>query len=273
MRVLMATNGSLQSQVALQVGAQIAQRAGEVLTILTVVKRKEDCTQANEVLTHARELLAPKILDIRGVIRVGHPAEEIIHEAEVGRYTLIVVGEEHAPDLMTRFLGSVVKRVIERAPCPVIHAKGKIGPIRRILLCDSNLESPSLLSRFITRLAGLIKEDVELTILHVMSQMTAGPGVRGKQLRATTEELIQEHTPEGELLERDVQILKRLNIRACPKVRHGLVVDEIQAEAQEGDYDLVVIGAHREAGWQRLLLDDLAHQIIVQIDRPVLVVR
>jgi nucleotide-binding universal stress UspA family protein len=50
-------------------------------------------------------------------------------------------------------------------------------------------------------------------------------------------------------------------------------VDEILAEARSGDYDLVVIGAHRGAGWERLLLDDLAHQIIEQMDRPVLVVR
>jgi nucleotide-binding universal stress UspA family protein len=56
-------------------------------------------------------------------------------------------------------------------------------------------------------------------------------------------------------------------------VRHGLVVDEIQAEARSGDYDLVVIGAHRGEGWRRILLDDLAHQIIVEMDRPVLVVR
>jgi nucleotide-binding universal stress UspA family protein len=52
-----------------------------------------------------------------------------------------------------------------------------------------------------------------------------------------------------------------------------LVVDEILAEAAGGDYNLVVIGAHRGAGWERLFLDDLARQIIEQLDRPVLVVR
>ena len=50
-------------------------------------------------------------------------------------------------------------------------------------------------------------------------------------------------------------------------------LDEILAEARDGDYDLVVIGAHRGEAWRRILLDDLAHQIIVQLDRPVLVVR
>ena len=46
-----------------------------------------------------------------------------------------------------------------------------------------------------------------------------------------------------------------------PVVRHGLVVDEILAEALFGDYDLVVIGAHRKK-WQQFLLDNLARLII-----------
>ncbi|MFN2278232.1 MAG: universal stress protein [Candidatus Promineifilaceae bacterium] len=43
-------------------------------------------------------------------------------------------------------------------------------------------------------------------------------------------------------------------------------------EARDGAYDLLVIGSHQARGWQRFLLDDLAHQIVVQADRPVLVV-
>jgi nucleotide-binding universal stress UspA family protein len=53
----------------------------------------------------------------------------------------------------------------------------------------------------------------------------------------------------------------------------GLVVEEILEEARCGDHDLVVIGAYRGVGWQRILLDDLAHRIIVELDRPVLVLR
>ncbi|HEX6387363.1 MAG TPA: universal stress protein, partial [Anaerolineae bacterium] len=155
---------------------------------------------------------------------------------------------------------------------PVIIAKGKIRPVHRILLCDSGAESVSLLDRFTARLANLAR-DPEITVLHVMSQMSAGPGVRGQQLRASAEELIREHTPEGELLERDVQILERLNLHPDTKVRHGFVVNEICQEARSGDYDLIVIGAHQGKGWQRFLLEDLAYQIIMHAARPVLVLR
>ena len=92
-------------------------------------------------------------------------------------------------------------------------------------------------------------------------------------MRASAEELIEEQVPEGELLACDVQALERLGIHARARVRHGLVVDEILAEAEGGDYDLVAIGAYRAEGWQRILLSDLAHKIMVQLDRPVLAAR
>jgi nucleotide-binding universal stress UspA family protein len=164
-------------------------------------------------------------------------------------------------------------RVIEQAPCPVLVAKGRLGTIRRILLCDSGVECPSLLSRFTTQLADLLDGEEQVTVLHVMSQISAGPGVAGKQLRASAAELIDERTPEGELLVQDLRVLERPGVHLHPEVRHGLVVDEILAEARAGDYDLVVIGAHRGRAWQRLLLADLAQEIVHHLDRPVLVVR
>lgn len=274
MHILMATGGSPHSELVLRVGAQIAGRVGRTPTILTVVRREVDYPRAEAILVRACQLLKPEVPNVRTSIRIGHPAEEIIREAEEGNYNLVIVGEKQRHDVVTRFLlGSTAERVVEYAPCPVIIAKGQARPIQRILLCDSGADGPSLLDRFTQQLPKLIGNEEEVTVLHVMSQISAGPGVRGAQLRAAAEELIHNHTPEGELLERDIQFLEQLSVHPRPKVRHGLVVEEILEEAQGGDYDLVVIGAHRGEGWRRILLDDLARQIIVQMDRPVLVVR
>jgi nucleotide-binding universal stress UspA family protein len=277
MKILAATGGSPHSEIALRFCAHLTQLIGPdpaVLTVLTVIKHGDKGSQARVILTRAGQLLDRPASELQTKIRVGHPAEEIIREAEEGAYKLVVVGERQQHGLAKRFiLSSTAERVVERAPCPVIIAKGKISPIHRILLCDSGIETPSLLDRFKTQLGGLFKGEEEITILHVMSQISAGPGVRGKQLRANAEELIEEHTVEGQLLERDIRTLEQMKFRPRPKVRHGLVVDEILAEARSGDYDLVVIGAHRGEGWRRILLDDLAHQLLVQMDRPIIVVR
>ena len=80
-------------------------------------------------------------------------------------------------------------------------------------------------------------------------------------------------TPEDELLEQDWAALEQLDVHARAEECRGLVVDEILSEDQNGDHDLVVMGAWRGEGWQGILLDDLAHKTKAQLDRPVLVVR
>jgi nucleotide-binding universal stress UspA family protein len=106
-----------------------------------------------------------------------------------------------------------------------------------------------------------------------MSQISAGPGVQGELLRADAEELISARAPEGELLKRDTALLNQRGIQPHTKVRHGLVVDEILAEANGQDYDLVVIGMHAAKGWSRYLLEDITTKVVEGIGRPVLVMR
>jgi nucleotide-binding universal stress UspA family protein len=302
LRVLIATNGSSHAVAALHLGAQIAARGRTAPTILTVIRRETDCSPdaADAILTWARKIVQPQVPDVLTKVRIGPPATEIVREAEAGRYDLVVVGKSPNGSLLTRLLPcSTAAHVAGHAPCPVIVAKGEVGPIRRILLCDSGSEDPAvgLLTTLLPRaghtpsapssgaaapaklccctriLLNLLEGDGEIVVLHVMSQMGAGPGVRGKQLRSDTEALIEERAPEGELLARDIETLARLGFRARAAVRHGLVVEEIVAQVQSEDYDLVAIGAHRGHGWQYLLLEDLAHRIVVELDRPILVVR
>jgi nucleotide-binding universal stress UspA family protein len=277
MKILVATGGSSHSEIALRFSLHVlpvAAPAASSLTALTVIKGIEARSRAVEILTRVIALLEDRVPDLKTRIRLGYPAEEIIREAEEGHYDVVIVGDRQHHGPATRFiLGSTAERVVEHAPCPVIIAKGKIGPIRRILLCDSGLRDPSLLSRFTEQLPALIQSNKEITVLHVMSQISDGPGIQGQPLRARAEQLIATHAPAGELLAHDLQMLAGRNMTARPKVRHGRVVDEILEESCAEDYDLVVIGAHRGEGWRRILLDDLAHQLIIPIDRPILVVR
>lgn len=285
MSILIAIKGSSTDPAALHLGAVIALRGSQQAVILTVAKHEADRQAAEATLAFACEILAQQHVEARTRLRYGHAATEIVREAEEGGYDLAIVGAGQERNPVKRLLhGSTMVRVVEHAPCPVIVTKGDVGTMQRLLLCDSGANSalaaantgpavPSLLNRFAALPPHLLAQETEIVILHVMSQIGAGPGVLGGQLRSNAEELIRERAPEGELLEVDIQALQRLGIQARAKVRHGLVVDEILAEARSGNYDLVVIGAYRGDGWQRILLDDQAHSIIVQMDRPVLVLR
>ena len=269
----MTTGGSSHSDAALRFGMQILQPSMDAPTLLTVVKRSEDRPRGQAILEEAARTFSDSQPHINLKLRVGSPPEEIVAEAREGSYDLVIVGERRTHGLKTRVLGSTAIHVVEHAPCSVIVAKGKIGQVQRILLCDSGGLQPDVLTRFTVSLAERITGEESVTVLHVMSQITAASGVPDDQLRADAHQLIEVHAPEGEWLERDLALLSAPQIRPNAKVRHGTVVYEILEEAREGDYDLVVVGAHRDQGWQRWLLEDISHKVITLLDRPVLVVR
>ncbi len=254
----------------LRFSAQFVNRSEDAPTVLLVCEHKPPHLEAFRAQVHSAKYFNRAQVKIR----IGSITEQILAELDEAPYDLVIL-EEPAPSKRLKHLWrkSIVSNVVERTRCPVLIVRGDVREIDQILLCDSGGETSPLLSRLTAQLADLLAGEEDITVLHVMSQISAGPGVVGKQLRAEAQDLIAEHTPEGILLEHDLQALAKSQVHTQPKVRHGLVLDEILSEARSGDYDLVVIGAHKPDGWQRFLLDNLAQKIIAQIDRPILVVK
>ncbi len=74
-------------------------------------------------------------------------------------------------------------------------------------------------------------------------------------------------------LEEGARTLLNQGIRTEVCVRRGPVIDEILAEASEGDHDIIVVGSHMPRAAARLPAPDLASEILARTDRPVLLVR
>ncbi|MCJ7622572.1 MAG: universal stress protein [Anaerolineaceae bacterium] len=273
MRILITTAGSKNCETTIQISAQICHVVRTAPTILTVVKGKPQQKKAEKILSRAILTMAENDIQAHTKIRFGQSASEVLAEAREGNYDMLVIGMSPYHRRLRYIPGSITKAVLAQSPCPVLVAKGKFAALNRLLVCDSGVASPFLLEYLTDRMSALLTKNPEVTILHVMSQMSAGPGVKGWELRASAKELIQAHTPEGDILNQDVKALEQSDIHARTKIRHGLVLDEILAEVQDGGYDMVVIGAHSGSGWQHLLLDNLTYKIIHHIDRPVLVLK
>jgi len=276
MRILMATGGSLHSETALWLGGQIAASNGVIPVVLTVIGKEGERERKTgaEILKRAHTILRQIAPEIETKIRVGRPEVEILREAAEGGYDLLVIGDRQLHSFGTRVRGSVSARIARQMPCSLLIAKGKIEPLQRILVCDSGNQQPSVVT--LLAASGLIRlfdQANAVAVLHVMSQMSAGPTTIDEDGTTGVTELITTGAAEGTILAQDLALLAAQGIAAAARVRHGLVVDEIVNESQMGDYDLVVIGAHRDEGWQRLLLDDVAHKVADEIDRPVLIVR
>jgi nucleotide-binding universal stress UspA family protein len=273
MQILIVTAGTPYCEAAVLLGARIGTQTPSALTLLTVVRNKSKRNLGEAILDQSCALLEEEGVVGEARLRVGQPAREILVEAAVSGCNIIVMGMRPWHPRLRRLLGVTSQDVLTRAACPVLVTKGDSQLPERILICDSGATSPRLVEGFVQRFPGLLKTSSLVTILHVMSQISAGPGVRGWQLRANSEALQEIDTPEGHLLAVDERVLEYAGIPHQARIRHGMVVDEILLEAEEGAYDLVVIGAHQKGGWQDLLLDDLAQQIIARLDCPVLVMR
>lgn len=272
MQILVVTYSPTHTDPTLSFSQQFLHRVDEPPSILAVIPPAEDQAFAEAVHARAQEIL--QLPSARYLTRSGHLVAQIVREVQASRFDLLIVGCSQNRTAISRLMhNSVDIQIVERVPVPVIVVKGKTSRVRRILLCDSGGGRSSLLSLFTKRIANLLEGSEEITVLHVMSQISAGPEVSSWQLQADAQELMLENTPEGNLLERDLQLLGQLGIQTLPKVRHGLVLDEILDEARSGDYDLVVIGAHRGESWQRFLLEDIAREILIRTNRPVLVVK
>jgi len=281
MRLLLCTDGSPHGQAAIRLGAILARRSPETTTVLGVVEtpafwqaeNRSEESHIQRALEEARCLLAGPS-EPRFRTRKGHAAEEILEEAALGDYDLVVVGARGRRGITRFLLGSTAERIARHAPVPVLIVRGARDAMERVLVCTAGKEPGLAAVKCGGQVAHLI--GAQVTVLHVMSQIAGRPVLPPdalEDLEAPAQTLMEHHTPEGICLEEAMDILTGLEVPARPLVRHGPVVEEILDEARQGAYDLLVIGAHATAGLMGLLLDDVAHQIISHADRPILVAR
>jgi nucleotide-binding universal stress UspA family protein len=218
-----------------------------------------------------RGALCREVPHVETSVRRGHAAEEILRETEEHDYDLVVVGSRGRRGITRFILGSTAARLARYCRVSLIIVKGNPRELQRILVCTAGAQAGERDTEMAGRIGALAGASV--TILHVMSQLPLTPECELDDLECAPEILLDTDAPEAVHLRKDLQILKSLGVQAAAKVRHGLVVDEILAEAQEGDYDLIVTGAHVASGFQRFMLTDTTEQIVLGSDRPVLVVR
>jgi nucleotide-binding universal stress UspA family protein len=264
--------------VAYQLGAGPQLALGDIfgsigrtgsLTLLHVVPRDGDREAAERWLAEARAKLECGSVEIR--IREGDPGSEILAEIDEGSYGLVILGPNEAPGLRRYFLGSVTTRVVRRAPISVLVASQARSRLERILICTGGGGIGELVIREGARLAQAV--EAQATLLHVVTpvaSMYTGLG----EIEESLSELLQTDTPIARSLRSGAEILDRRGVPAGLKLRYGVVADEIVRESEEGDYDLILMGAKRGmVRFKRLMLGPMTKQVIEKSVRSVLILR
>jgi nucleotide-binding universal stress UspA family protein len=132
-KILVGYDGSPQSEKATQVAFSLAQTMDASVLVFAVARPPEPPTsvELEAMLDDAREhfeenfkriLDRAKALEVQAdtAIAVGHPAEQIIHRAEMDSVDLVVLGRRGTSRFHRLVLGSVSEPVIRYAHCPVM---------------------------------------------------------------------------------------------------------------------------------------------------------
>ena len=142
-KILVATDFSPHSALALQLAADVSRRYDASVTLLYVYEPIAYALpegyqlftepQLDELFLAFRKQLAEQkqaalaagALRVETQLSTGSAASEICALAETGSFDLIVLGTHGRKGLSHVVLGSVAERVLRTAPCPVLTVRDK----------------------------------------------------------------------------------------------------------------------------------------------------
>ncbi len=132
-KLLVAYDGSKQSEKAYALGLDMASKYSAEMTVLSVARLPEPpvAVELEAVLESAtayyeghfkgmKEQARAMGIDAVFLVRVGHPAEQIVHLANEEGADAIVMGHRGESFIQRWLLGSVAKRVLSYAHCTVV---------------------------------------------------------------------------------------------------------------------------------------------------------
>lgn len=269
MKVLIASDGSQYAHDAARFGRLLADALGATVQLLGVAESTDMIVALRDHLSYLEQELDPEHR-LPYSVRHGRPVDEILDEAVVIGAHVLVIGIRGRRNVAELIVGDTARQLARKTTVPLAIVRQPRPSIKKILVSTAGCEESFTNTQLGARIAQ--GSGASLTFLHVMSQVSVSRDVGQEALLADAEWHRQHETPEGRHLDALLRRAHDFDIEAEARIRHGLVVDEIEAEAEEGDYDLVIIGAHRQRGIWRWLLADVTEQVLRRVDRPILIV-
>ncbi len=204
--------------------------------------------------------------ELQGVtLEMGPAHRAIVQVALRIQPALLVLGANESGGRLAWALGSTADRVLRKASCPVLVARGRIRlPLRRVLapvdLSELSAEAFNCGLSFLDRLGGA--EGPEVEALHVVTEI----GLASLPASLSESDLLA-------AAERELQhFVHRTGRQVARKVRFGRVSREILVEMADWEPDLVIMGTHGAGGFERLLLGSVASTVVRNAPCSVLVV-
>jgi len=298
MKTLMATDGSQDATTALRTATRLLRKSDNEIHVLCIAPEfYESGTQKNEervrdeykkriaretetILERARETLLAEGVTAKTRAETGSPAKVIVRLAD--DYNVTVLGAISQYDTTRPGIGSVASRVVEHAPGIVLVCREpRGGSSLRILLCvDSSRASQQALSALITYLNT---ESAEVTLMHVVETPWVNLGLEQDwfdQGGETREQMSSEirleeelQSEANEIIEDAAEQLTRHGLDVTTVIAEGNPATEILGQAEQGEYDLIVLGASGATDMKHRMLGSVSAKVTGQAPCSVAVVK
>jgi nucleotide-binding universal stress UspA family protein len=217
------------------------------------------------------------------------------YACQLGNLTGAEVGCLDQPDV------AAVAKVLKATPCDLVVCGQACECLARRVLCgpaDSRLAecvSTSLLvlagvrwplRKILLAILDPASNEASLAWVRTLAQPSGGavtalavvppiPDLYGnlRGMKHDIGQLLATGTPLGREMRRVAQLLVDWRIDGVLRLRQGPISREIRLEAQEGDYDLIVLCAETQDRLMSLVLGGLVNPLLRWADRPVLIAK
>lgn len=292
MKVLIATDGSDAATAAMFSAVRILDPEDRHLDLLCVMplwnRRDEGLrreryqqrvqTETANILARGKELIRAEAVDVRRICDSGSPAA-VIADKTVD-YDLTVIGAVGTGFKREAGLGPVASRVIEHAAGPVLVGR----PIRsqdglHILIAVDGSAASLRAVETVGELCDL--SDTEICLMYVAETPWTHLELEGDWATSSEEEMEtsetgaieKEFVREGEQLIEDARkVLRHEHLLVTSRIEEGNPASEILAEAERGQYDLVVLGATGNRDLKHRMMGSVSTRIAWEAPCSVLIV-
>lgn len=235
--LLICTNGTPQSQPALDYGIWLASQLKTPVRLLGILETKPRELALNQALSHARNQLAELKIKYELVLQRGG-LETLIPEQTVGQNILAVCGPLGRPVWMRTLFGRSMRRILRKINAPLLYTRSAPNKMENILLCVGGTEHSLSMVKLALELAARSKPAV--TLLHIVPP-SYSTSLIGKQSELL--DLLQTDTPEAHNMQKALDLVKDRGLEGRVVARQGRRAEQIVREAKSGNYDLVGLGS------------------------------
>jgi nucleotide-binding universal stress UspA family protein len=271
MKILICSDGMPAAESATRLAGLVAPKLQAAVTLLGIAEKSSDEPALWSALEKEAGSLRARSVPPEIVLGFGEPVQQIVEQTGKTSYDLVLIGARRTESSGSYWRTEKTYEVIKSIEPPVLVAIGDCEKIKRILVCTGGKEFIEQALELTGKLAAPL--GASITLLHIMAEPPAmyADLVR---LEEDVDRLLHSNSELGINLARQKKYLEQLGVATDVRIRHGIVIDQVLAEFNQGDYDLVVTGSSRARGMLRhYIMGDVTRMIVDRVNCPVLIAR